>query len=39
VVHHHPRLSGDSKYGLGNLWWRPGAEMLRLRRELRRKAQ
>ena len=36
-VHHHPRLRGDSKYSLGNLWWRPFREMLRLRRELRRR--
>lgn len=34
-VRHHPRTRGDSKYGLGNLWWRPFIEMLRLRRELR----
>lgn len=33
-VHHHPRLRGDSKYHLGNLWWRPFHEMLRLRRVL-----
>ena len=33
-VRHHPRLHGDSKYHLGNLWWRPFAEMLRLRRAL-----
>lgn len=35
-VRHHPRRHGDSKYGLGNLWWRPFTEMLRLRRELPR---
>lgn len=34
-VHHHPRVKGDSKYHLGNLWWRPFREMLRLRRVLR----
>jgi dolichol-phosphate mannosyltransferase len=34
TVRHHPRTHGDSKYGLGNLWWRPFTEMLRLRREL-----
>jgi glycosyltransferase involved in cell wall biosynthesis len=33
-VRHHPRLHGASKYGLANLWWRPFAELLRLRREL-----
>jgi len=37
-VHHHPRLSGHSKYGLGLLWWRPFREMLRLRRVLPRPA-
>ena len=37
-VHHHPRLRGDSKYHLGNLWWRPFREMLRLRRVLPRPA-
>ena len=36
VVRHHPRLHGHSKYHLGNLWWRPFAELLRLRRLLRR---
>jgi glycosyltransferase involved in cell wall biosynthesis len=30
-VRHHPRQHGDSKYGLGRLWWRPAAAMLRLR--------
>ena len=35
-VRHHPRRHGDSKYHLGNLWWRPCAEMLRLRRVLPR---
>ncbi len=35
-VRHHPRRHGASKYRLGNLWWRPFAEMLRLRRVLRR---
>jgi len=33
-VRHHPRVHGDSKYGLANLWWRPFTEMLRLRRTL-----
>jgi len=35
-VRHHPRLQGDSKYNLGNLWWRPFTEMIRLRRVLPR---
>ena len=35
-VRHHPRIQGVSKYGLGNLWWRPCTEMMRLRRELPR---
>lgn len=35
-VQHHPRLHGVSKYSLQNLWWRPFAEMLRLRRALPR---
>jgi len=30
-VRHHPRLRGRSKYGLARLWWRPAAQMLRLR--------
>jgi len=30
-VRHHPRRAGRSKYGLGNLWWRPAVEMMRLR--------
>ena len=38
VVRHHPRVHGDSKYHLGNLWWRPLVELLRLRRELQRPA-
>ncbi len=35
-VRHHPRRHGVSKYHLGNLWWRPFAETLRLRRALSR---
>ena len=35
-VRHHPRMRGESKYGLGNLWWRPFTEMIRLRRMLPR---
>ena len=44
-VRHHPRRHGDSKYGLGRLWWRPAAAMLKLRwqiwrgKTLRRKGQ
>ena len=34
-VHHHPRLHGHAHYGLGRLWWKPAAAMLRLRRRLR----
>jgi glycosyltransferase involved in cell wall biosynthesis len=30
-VRHHARTQGDSKYGLGRLWWRPAAAMIRLR--------
>jgi dolichol-phosphate mannosyltransferase len=30
-VRHHARQHGDSKYGLGRLWWRPAAAMLKLR--------
>lgn len=30
-VRHHARRHGDSKYGLGQLWWRPALAMLRLR--------
>jgi dolichol-phosphate mannosyltransferase len=37
-VAHHPRTRGESKYGLGKLWWRPFAEMIRLKREMRRHA-
>lgn len=35
-VRHHARTAGESKYGLRRLWWRPFAEMVRIRRELRR---
>lgn len=35
-VSHHPRRRGESKYGLGRLWWRPFAEMVRLRRALKK---
>lgn len=30
-VRHHPRQRGESKYGLGRLWWRPAAAMLKLK--------
>ncbi len=30
-VRHHARHRGDSKYGLGRLWWRPAVAMLGLR--------
>lgn len=30
-VRHHARTYGDSKYGLGRLWWRPAAAMLGLK--------
>jgi glycosyltransferase involved in cell wall biosynthesis len=30
-VRHHARAHGESKYGLGRLWWRPAAAMMRLR--------
>lgn len=30
-VRHHARTHGESKYGLGRLWWRPAAAMLRLK--------
>jgi dolichol-phosphate mannosyltransferase len=30
-VRHHARQHGDSKYGLGRLWWRPAVAMLKLK--------
>ncbi|MGH7946726.1 MAG: glycosyltransferase family 2 protein [Opitutaceae bacterium] len=30
-VRHHARTHGESKYGLGRLWWRPMVAMFRLR--------
>ncbi len=30
-VRHHTRRHGDSKYGLGRLWWRPAVAMVGLR--------
>ncbi|MDI1250490.1 MAG: glycosyltransferase family 2 protein [Lacunisphaera sp.] len=35
-VRHHPRLHGQAKYGLRQLWWRPAVALLRLRRQLPR---
>jgi glycosyltransferase involved in cell wall biosynthesis len=34
-VRHHSRKRGRAKFGLRQLWWRPFAAMLRVRRELR----
>jgi dolichol-phosphate mannosyltransferase len=34
-VGHHARQRGDSKYGAGQLWWKPAMAMLTLRRRLR----
>ena len=36
-VRHHARSHGESKYGLGRLWWRPAVAMLKLKWQLRRK--
>ena len=36
-VRHHARARGDSKYGLGRLWWRPAVAMLALRWRMGRK--
>lgn len=38
-VRHHARLRGDSKYGLGRLWWRPAVAMLGLRWRMWRKTR
>lgn len=35
-VTHHARQHGESKYGLGRLWWRPAAAMLKLRWQIAR---
>jgi dolichol-phosphate mannosyltransferase len=35
-VRHHARQFGDSKYGLGRLWWRPAAAMIGLRWKISR---
>ena len=34
---HHARQHGESKYGLGRLWWRPAVAMLALRWRLWRR--
>jgi glycosyltransferase involved in cell wall biosynthesis len=36
-VRHHARYHGESKYGLGRLWWRPAVAMLALRWRLWRR--
>jgi glycosyltransferase involved in cell wall biosynthesis len=36
-VRHHPRRYGESKYGLGRLWWRPAVAMVALRWRLWRR--
>lgn len=36
-VRHHARQHGESKYGLGRLWWRPAVAMLALRWRLWRR--
>ncbi|MBI5692407.1 MAG: glycosyltransferase family 2 protein [Verrucomicrobia bacterium] len=38
-VRHHARLQGESKYGLGRLWWRPAVAMLGLRWRMWRKVR
>lgn len=35
-VTHHARTHGESKYGLGRLWWRPAAAMVKLRWKIAR---
>jgi dolichol-phosphate mannosyltransferase len=35
-VTHHARRHGESKYGLGRLWWRPAAAMVKLRWQIAR---
>jgi glycosyltransferase involved in cell wall biosynthesis len=36
AVTHHARQHGESKYGLGRLWWRPAAAMLKLKWKIMR---
>lgn len=38
-VRHHPRVRGDSKYGLGRLWWRPAVARFGLRWRMWRKTR
>lgn len=38
-VRHHRRKRGRAHFGLRQLWWRPAAAMLKVRRELRRRRQ
>lgn len=38
-VRHHPRTRGASKYGLGRLWWRPAAAMIKLKWKLWRRGK
>ena len=38
-VRHHARRLGESKYGLGRLWWRPAVAMLALRWRLWRRVR
>ncbi|HEY0946901.1 MAG TPA: glycosyltransferase [Opitutaceae bacterium] len=38
-VRHHPRRHGESKYGIGRLWWRPALTMLGLWWRLRRRSR
>lgn len=35
-VRHHPRIRGQAHFGLRQLWWRPLAALLKVRRHLRR---
>jgi glycosyltransferase involved in cell wall biosynthesis len=35
-VRHHPRTRGEAHFGLRQLWWRPAAALLKVRRHLRR---
>jgi dolichol-phosphate mannosyltransferase len=36
-VRHHPRVRGTANFGLRQLWWRPAAALLKVRRHLRKK--
>ncbi|MEO7600049.1 MAG: glycosyltransferase family 2 protein [Opitutus sp.] len=35
-VRHHPRTHGSAHFGLRQLWWRPAAALLKVRRHIRR---